>query len=118
MHKSIPAVHIPPPPGHWGAFACLISPRGGALANSAWPRGQAFAYPGANPVLLTRMWFPILIIINMEDFTGNTSRLADWIIYQGHKKLVEAFKSMFLDFMHAFLYLLSRQNIHCQIGSY
>ena len=73
-YKSIPAAHIPPPAGYCGAFACLISPGGEALVNSAWPRGWAFAYPRANPALLTSTWFPI--ILNMEDFTGNTSRLA------------------------------------------
>ena len=50
-------------------------------------------------------------ITKMEDFIGNTSRLADWLMCRGHKKLVEVFKSTFLDFVHAFLYCLSRQNL-------
>ena len=36
-----------PPPGNCGAFACLVSPGGGALANLARPGGRAFAYPRA-----------------------------------------------------------------------
>ena len=50
MHQSIPAAPIPPPPpppGNCGAFACLVSPGGGALANLARPGGRAFAYPRA-----------------------------------------------------------------------
>ena len=42
---------------------------------------------------------------------------ADWqigsSIYQGCKKLVEVFRSMFSHFMQAFLHYLSRQNLHC-----
>ena len=38
---------IPPPRGNCGAFACLVSPGGGALANLARPGGWAFAYPWA-----------------------------------------------------------------------
>ena len=70
MHQSIPAAPIPPPPpppGSCGAFSYLVSPGGEALANLAWPGGRAFAYPGATPGLLTRMWFPTLNS-NMEDF--------------------------------------------------
>ena len=36
-----------PPPGNCGAFACLVSPGGGALANLARPGDRAFAYPRA-----------------------------------------------------------------------
>ena len=61
MHQSNPTVPIVPPPGPLRAFAYLISPGGGALANFVWPGGRAFTYPGAASELLTRMWFPILI---------------------------------------------------------
>ena len=37
----------PSPPGNCGAFACLVSPGGGALANLARPGGRAFAYSRA-----------------------------------------------------------------------
>ena len=48
IHQSIPAAPIPPPPpGNCGAFVCLVSPGGGALANLARPGGRAFAYPRA-----------------------------------------------------------------------
>ena len=36
-----------PPPGNCGAFACLVSPGGGALGNLARPGGRTFAYPRA-----------------------------------------------------------------------
>ena len=52
---------LPPPPGHCGAFAHLVSPGGGAFANFALPGGRAFANPRAIPELLTRMRFPIRI---------------------------------------------------------
>ena len=41
------SAHPPPPPGNCGAFACLVSPGGGALANLARPGDWAFAYPRA-----------------------------------------------------------------------
>ena len=49
MHQSIPAapIPLPPPPGNCGAFACLVSPGGEALANLARPGGRAFPYLGA-----------------------------------------------------------------------
>ena len=50
MHQSIPTAPCPPPPpGNCGAFARLVSPGDGALANSARPGGRAFADPGDNP---------------------------------------------------------------------
>ena len=47
MHQSVPAAATPPPPGNCEAFACLVSPGGGALANLARPGVRAFAYPRA-----------------------------------------------------------------------
>ena len=44
------------PPGYCRAFACLVSPGGGAFTNFALPRAWAFANPGAIPKLLTRTW--------------------------------------------------------------
>ena len=40
------------PPGYRGAFARLVSPGGGALANFALPGGRAFVNPGATLELL------------------------------------------------------------------
>ena len=60
MHQSIPPAPSTPP-GYCGAFACLVSPGGGAIANFALPGGRAFANPRAIPELLTRMQFPIRI---------------------------------------------------------
>ena len=34
----------------------------------------------------------------MDDFTGNTSRLADWLIYQGSEKLVQVVSGMYSRF--------------------
>ena len=51
----------PPPPGYCGAFARLVSTRGGAFANFVLPGGRAFANPGAIPELLIRTRFPIRI---------------------------------------------------------
>ena len=51
----------PPPPGYCGAFAHLVSPRGGAFPNFVLPGGRAFANPAANPKLLTRTRFRIRI---------------------------------------------------------
>ena len=42
----------PPPPGYCGAFACLVSPGGGAFANFSLPGGRALFNPGAIPKLL------------------------------------------------------------------
>ena len=60
MDQSIPAAPSDPP-GYYGAFACLVSPWGGAFANFVLCGGQAFANPEAIPELLTRTWFPIRI---------------------------------------------------------
>ena len=61
INQPIPAAPIPPPPpGYCRTFACLVSPGGGAVANFALPRGQAFANPGATPALLIRPWFSLV----------------------------------------------------------
>ena len=93
MHQSIPAAPIPPPPGggNCGAFARLVGPGNGALANLARPRGRAFAYRGATAGLLTHMWFPTQNP-NMEDFIGKDQQfVTDWLVCQGLDKLVEVF---------------------------
>lgn len=47
----------------------------------------------------------------MEDFTGNTSKLGDWLIYQGRKKFVEVFRGMLSRFYACrSLHRLSRQS--------
>ena len=80
-----------PPPGNCGAFAHLVSPGGGALANLAWPGSRAFAYPGATPGVLTHLWFPTRNP-NMEDFIAKDQQfVADWIDRHGLDKLVEVF---------------------------
>ena len=50
MHQSIPpAPSRPPPPGNRRAFASLVSPGGGALANLARPGGRASGQPRGHP---------------------------------------------------------------------
>ena len=49
MHQSIPAVPIPPPPGSRGAFARVVSPGGGALANFIAARGLGISIPRGDP---------------------------------------------------------------------
>ena len=60
MDQSIPAAPSAPQ-GYYRAFACLVSPGGGAFANFVLLGGRAFANPAAIPELLTRTWFPIRI---------------------------------------------------------
>ena len=74
--QSIPAAPIPPPPGNCGAFACLVSPGGGTLANLARPGGRAFAYPQAFDTHGSPTRNP-----NMEDFIAKDQQfVADWIV--------------------------------------
>jgi len=47
LNASVTSSCAHPPPGNCGAFACLVSPGGGALANLARPGARAFAYPRA-----------------------------------------------------------------------
>ena len=47
MHQSIPPAPSTPP-GYCGAFACLVSPGGGAIVNFALPGGRAFANPSGH----------------------------------------------------------------------
>ena len=92
----------PPPPGNCGAFACLVSPGGGALANLAWPGVGHLPTPG----LLTHMWFPTRNPI-MKDFIAKDQQVvADWIVCQGLGKLVDRRFCRF----YAFLHCLSRHN--------
>ena len=85
MHQSISAA--PSPPGYCGAFARLISPRGGAFANFTLPGRRAFA----NPELLTRTRFPI----NITTQRILLEKQADWLIGQGREKIEEVCKGMF-----------------------
>ena len=99
MHQPIPLVPIPPPPGLLLGICPPCWYGGGALANFAWPRVGHLCPP---PRLLTRTWFVVVvpfqcIQLNMEDFAGNTSRLA----YQSRtEKLFEVFKGKFSQFYY------------------
>ena len=63
MDQSIAAAPSapPPPPGYYRAFACLVSPGGGAFAHFVLLGGRAFANPAVIPELLTRTCFPTRI---------------------------------------------------------
>ena len=82
MHQSIPATPSPPPspPGNCGAFACLVSPGGGASANFALLRGREFANPGAIPGA-----FDTLAVSYQSITTGFTGKKADWLTCQGQE---------------------------------
>ena len=88
MYQSIPAAPNPPP-GNCGAFARLVTPGAGALANLARPGGRAFAYPGATSGLLTRTWFRLAIQTWRIFFGKDLQFVADWLVRQGLDKLVE-----------------------------
>ena len=81
----------PHPPGYCRAFANLVSPGGGAVANFALPGGRAFANPGANPELLTRTRFPI----NITTQRILLEKQADRLICQGREQIEEVCKGMF-----------------------
>ena len=99
MHQPIPLVPIPSPPGLLLGICPPCWNGGGALANFAWPRVGHLSPPGFWHVhgLLLLFLSNVYSYINMEDFAGNTSRLA----YQSRtEKLFEVFKGMFSQFYY------------------
>ena len=75
MHQSIPAAPSPLPRGYCGAFAGLVSPRGGVSANFVLPGDWAFADPRPFPSFCHARGF--LSENNYtDDFSGKESRLA------------------------------------------
>ena len=87
--------HPSPPPflGQLLDIAYLVSAGGQALANLALPRGRAFAIPGTTPPpppsrAIGSYVHPYTnITLNVENFTGNTSRFEDWFTCLGREKL-------------------------------
>ena len=80
----------PPPPGYCAAFACLVSPGGGALASFSMPGGRAFASPGSCQHITTQR-----ILLGKQ---------ADRLICQGREKIEEVCKGMFsILCMHFFI---------------
>ena len=98
MHQSIPAAPSNPP-GYCGAFAHLVSPGGGAFAN--------FVLPGGIPELLTRTWFPWILL----------GKKADWLICQEQEKLKRFVKACSW-FYACISSLLIEPELHSEIGSY
>ena len=101
----------PPSLGNCGAFAHLVSPGGGALANLAWLRGRAFDYAGYYPWAIGT-WFPTLNP-NMED-PAVCRRLARRRLACPSKLRTGQTCGGFLDFMHLFLNCLPRHNLSYQ----
>ena len=84
LHQSIPAVPSPCTRGYCGAFAYLVSPRGGALVNFALPGGWAFANPLRPPQAFD------MYVVSYPNITTQRILLekqADWLICQGREKL-------------------------------
>ena len=88
------------PPSSWATAGHLpaLLERGWGISKFCMAQGWTFV----TPRLLTRTWFVVVvpfqcIQLNMEDFAGNTSRLA----YQSRtEKLFEVFKGMFSQFYY------------------
>ena len=91
MHQSIPAVPIPPPPpGNRGAFAHVVSPGGGALANFMAARRLGISIPRGDAHTCFR---------KMDEFIGKDEAFVkDWLVCQGLEKPVDVFKGMFSQF--------------------
>ena len=108
MHQSIPAAPIPPR-ATAGHLPSLSVPGVGHWQIWRGPLGRAFAYPGATPGLLTRMWFPTLNP-DMEDFTGKDQQFGPLACLS--KLRTGQTCGSFLDFMHLkFLHCLARHNL-------
>ena len=87
------------PPRQRRGICAPCQSRGWALANLARSGGRAFAYPGATPWLLTRMWFPTRNP-NIEVFIGKDQQfVADWLLRAWTGQNCEGF----LDAMHFFI---------------
>ena len=102
MDQSIPAEpSTPPPPApeYCGAFAHLVSARGGAFANFVLPGGQA--PPRGHSQAFDTHAVSYQIIATKRILLG---KKADWLICQGQEKIEEGCKGMFLILcMHFFI---------------
>ena len=90
MHQSIPAVPIPP--GNRGAFAHIVSPGGGALANFIAARGLGISIPRGDPRAFDTRFR------KMDEFIGKDEAFVNWLVCQGLEKPVDVFKGMFSQF--------------------
>ena len=101
MHQSIPAAPIPPP-GNCRAFACLVSPGGGALENLARPGGRAFAYPRAFDTRGFRLEIQTWRILSQRTSSSSQvgSSAKDWTNLWRFSRF------------YAFLHCSSRHNYH------
>ena len=92
MHQSIPAVPIPPPPpGNRGAFAHVVSPGGGALANFIAALGLGISTPRGDPRA-----FGTHVFERWVSLSGRIHAFVkDW---QGLEKPVNDFKGIFSQF--------------------
>ena len=92
MQQSIPAVPIPP--GNSGAFAHVVSPGGGALANFIAARVLGISIPRGDPRAFDTCFR------KMDEFIGKDEAFVkDWLVRQGLEKPVDVFnKGMFSQF--------------------
>ena len=93
MHQSIPAMPILPAPGNHGAFAHIVSPGGGALANFIMARGRG------NSILWGDHRGFDTCFRKMDTFTGKDEAFVkDWLVRQGLEKPADVFKGMLSQF--------------------
>ena len=83
LHQSIPAAPSPFAWGYCGAFAYLVSPRGG-LVNFALPWGRTFANPLRPPRAFDTY---VVSYLNITTQRILLEKQADWLICQGREKL-------------------------------
>ena len=81
----------PPPPGNRGAFAQVVSPGGGALANFIAARGLGISIPWGDPRAFDTMCFR-----RMDEFIGKDEDFVkDWLVRQGLEKTCRCFLRYF-----------------------
>ena len=104
-----PAPPPPPAPEYCGAFAHLVSARGGAFANFVLPGGQA--PPRGHSRAFDTHAVSYQFIATKRILLG---KKADWLICQGQEKIEEGCKGMFLILC---MHWLSSQNYTAKSGA-
>ena len=95
LNVSINSSGAHPPPGNHGAFAHVVSPGGGELANFIAARGLGISIRRGDPRSFdTRACFRL-----MDEFIGNDEAFVkDWLVRQRLEKPVDVFKGMLSQF--------------------
>ena len=102
----------PPSTGYCGAFACLVSPGDGALAQFVLPGAGRFPTPGPFPSFWRARGF-LSEYDYTEDFTGKECKLAH--LSRTGKKSKTVVKACF--WFYAFIHCLSSQNYLAKLGA-